>query len=408
MLRVAKIFLRCRAGLINTNSIGEILLALPAPRLFPGLWIFEQQASTCYTPRYTSQSPIDIPKQLDKVEQKNLTTLGGGEEGARLGSLAWSLLNDAVNVTLHPGPVTWEVRMTNPAAILVQLEGVDYTLQSISFKSPSEHTVQGAHNAMEVQLYHTGKDFQGAERRLLVSVSLAQREDAWNKFLDPIFNAMPQDGAGTPSIMISNPWSDLAPPDRSFVTYDGSTTAPPCEAATWVVFMQPGFIGVRQLEQFRSGISGYQPSRLAPANSTRPLGLSDLWDSRWGYNSRNTQALNYRPLSLVQMANAPPPFVPKQNFEGSTSIWPILICIMLFALLVTGCLLAVLTRIKRHKEEYGHGCCDDSDEEEDVRSFQQLQSLQQGATLLSPLPDPYMHMAPARAGFGKHNQIYLA
>lgn len=121
------------------KGIGEILLALPAPRLFPGLWIFEQQASTCYTPRYTSQSPIDIPKysprrlgeekqsepflcvsrQLDKVEQKNLThfwlvtlydhsglrmsfrlrrmtrntdarnrTLGGGEEGARLGSLA--------------------------------------------------------------------------------------------------------------------------------------------------------------------------------------------------------------------------------------------------------------------------------------------------------------------------------
>eukprot|EP00913_Durusdinium_trenchii_P012772 g11990.t1 len=109
--------------------------------------------------------------------------------------------------------------MTNPAAILVQLEGVDYTLQSISFKSPSEHTVQGAHNAMEVQLYHTGKDFQGAERRLLVSVSLAQREDAWNKFLDPIFNAMPQDGAGTPSIMISNPWSDLAPPDCSRVLW---------------------------------------------------------------------------------------------------------------------------------------------------------------------------------------------
>ncbi|CAK9097994.1 unnamed protein product [Durusdinium trenchii] len=170
---------------------------------FPSLssWSYQYQqywgnivGATCSS--YTSQSPIDIPKQLDKVEQKNLTTLGGGEEGARLGSLAWSLLNDAVNVTLHPGPVTWEVRMTNPAAILVQLEGVDYTLQSISFKSPSEHTVQGAHNAMEVQLYHTGKDFQGAERRLLVSVSLAQREDAWNKFLDPIFNAMPQDGAG--------------------------------------------------------------------------------------------------------------------------------------------------------------------------------------------------------------------
>ena len=35
----------------------------------------------------------------------------------------------------------------------------------MTFKSPSEHTVEGAHNAMEVQLHHTEKDFFKAEKK---------------------------------------------------------------------------------------------------------------------------------------------------------------------------------------------------------------------------------------------------
>ena len=46
------------------------------------------------------------------------------------------------------------------------------------------------------------------------------------------------------------------------------------------------------------------------------LSLRTLLSTTSHLTCRRCEALNYRPLSLVQMANAPPPFVPKQNFEG--------------------------------------------------------------------------------------------
>ena len=46
-----------------------------------------------------------------------------------------------------------------------KLGGRTYTLQRMTFKSPSEHTVEGAHNAMEVQLHHTEKDFFKASEK---------------------------------------------------------------------------------------------------------------------------------------------------------------------------------------------------------------------------------------------------
>jgi len=355
----------------------------------------------------TAQSPIDIPKTIGLVEELNLTTLAN-KEGQQLGPFAWSLAHWTANVTLHPGPVTWEVQVLHPEQFPVHFEGRTYDLQYITFKSPSEHTVEGAHNAMEVQLYHEESAFflQGEKRRLVVSVSLRESTEAFSGFLNPIFSVMPQDDkTESPSTVIGNPYVDLAPPDKSFVTYQGSITVPPCSAATWVVFLEPQYIGTEQLEQFRSSISGYQPSRLAPANYTRPLGLSDLWDSRWGYNSRGVQALNSRSVTLVQMANADPAAVPKLNRIGSDDTWRLLFCLMLMALLATGCLLLLLKRIQNSKELAG--CCDYSDEDEDIREFQPHPQHQAAASLLSPLPDPYMHMAPARAGFAKHDQIYL-
>lgn len=382
---------------------------------FPSMetWSYEYQqywqniiGASCST--HTPQSPIDIPKKLDLIEKMNLTTLQD-KKGMRLGPFAWSLSSWTANVTLHPGPVTWEVQMVKPDDILVDFEGRTYTLQRLTFKSPSEHTVEGAHNAMEVQLHHTEKDFfKGTTaRRLVVSVSFRQHANAVNGFLNPIFSAMPDGKDGTvASTVIGNPYVDLAPPDKSFVTYQGSTTVPPCDPATWVVFLQPEYIGQQQLEQFRSSISGYQPSRLASANSTNPTGVSELWDSRWGYNSRGVQELKSRSLTLVEMANVDSSDVPKLNsLGGSGDTWTVLLILMLMALLATGCLLLLLKRIQNMQDL--RSCCDESDEEEDVRQFQAYEPEHAAATLLSPLPDPYMHMAPARAGFAKHHQIYL-
>ncbi|CAE7781546.1 cah [Symbiodinium pilosum] len=259
----------------------------------------------------TYQSPIDIPKTLNYVDHANLTQLTEGV-GERLGPFAWSLAAQTLNVTLHPGPLTWEVKLVNPESVVVQIGGLDYKLESMTFKSPSEHTVQGGHNAMEIQMRHVANTLFGGERKvLMVSVSLRMAENGGNAFLSPIWSAMPADGKGAPSTYIANPYLELAPPDKSFIRYTGTTTAPPCERAEWIVFMEPGYVGIPQLQQFRSSISGYQPSRLAPANGTLPLGISKAWDTRWGRNNRLAQDLGLREVQMVEMMNADPNAVPK-------------------------------------------------------------------------------------------------
>ncbi|CAE7609662.1 cah [Symbiodinium necroappetens] len=326
-----------------------------------------------------SQAEINMT-QTQKWTQRNEHLSAGRGIGERLGPFAaWSLAAQTVNVTLHPGPLTWEVKLVNPEAIVVQIGGLDYSLQSMSFKSPSEHTVEGAHNGMEIQMRHVAKSpFGGGEKVLMVSISLrlAENVNVGNAFLSPIFSTMPLDGQGAPSVFIANPYLDLAPPDKSYVRYSGSTTAPPCEHADWIVFMEPGYLGFQQLEQFRSSISGYQPSRLAPANSTPPLGVSEAWDSRWGRNNRLAQDLEFREVQMIQMMNVDASAVPKLTaFTGmaGNASWQQLniYWIIALTLLVLACVICGVWLLRAqlfHEEEYptgmygrelrSNGCCE--------------------------------------------------
>ncbi|CAE7414717.1 cah [Symbiodinium natans] len=389
----------------------------------------------------TYQSPIDIPKKLTYVDHANLTRLAAGV-GERLGPFAWSLAAQTVNVTLHPGPLTWDVRLVNPEAVVVQIGGLDYKLESISFKTPSEHTVEGGHNAMEIQMRHVATTLFGGEQKvLMVSISLRLAANVGNSFLTPIWSTMPVDGKGAPSVFIANPYSELAPPDRSYVRYTGSTTTPPCERAEWIVFMEPGYLGIQQLQQFRSSISGYQPSRLAPANSTLPTGVSESWDSRWGRNNRLAQDLGFREVQMVQMMNVDANAVPKltavagmagnSSWEQLNIYWIIAITLLVLACIICGVWL--LRAQLFHEEEYPYpagmydpsgftgmhgrelhqkGCCEVSDSEEEM-VFQPHAPYpgpwqMPAPSYLHPFPEQYMYAPPGRSGFGKQDQIYIA
>ncbi|CAJ1382329.1 unnamed protein product [Effrenium voratum] len=395
---------------------------------FPDLssWSYEYQrywqnivGSTCSP--ITWQSPIDIPKSLEFITKANLTQV---DDGQRLGPFAWSTNKPNLNVTLHPGPVTWEVRLAKPSDVVTELEGQLYHLEKITFKSPSEHTVQGAHNAMEAELYHTGKaPLQGGFKHLIASVSFRQDENEWNMFLNSIFSAMPQEKAA--SATITNPYLDLLPPDKSFVRYKGSSTVPPCEPATWIVFLEPQLVGPNQLLQFRSSISGYEPSRLEPANDTNPPGVSELWDSRWGLNNRMVQDAGGRELTLVQMANADHSLPRPNHLTGGQTPWISMLLLLLLALIA--CLLLICwirqgTRKKR-KDAFGRqvagGWCDDDSESEEEgfleqQQLQQQQLQQQMAfaqaqapppPALAPLPDALL--VQGQRGFGQRDQIYM-
>lgn len=123
-----------------------------------------------------------------------------------------------------------------------------YSLVSYEFHGPSEHTIAQRPYDLELQLVH--QDGKGATAIVAVLFQSGRHNDA----LQRIWQHLPE-AAGT---MKSNPKltldpTDLLPADRSFFTYMGSLTRPPCTAGVrWIVLRRPLAASVEQIRRFTS------------------------------------------------------------------------------------------------------------------------------------------------------------
>eukprot|EP00931_Biecheleriopsis_adriatica_P117805 TRINITY_DN93291_c0_g1_i1.p1 TRINITY_DN93291_c0_g1~~TRINITY_DN93291_c0_g1_i1.p1 ORF type:complete len:429 (-),score=40.29 TRINITY_DN93291_c0_g1_i1:38-1285(-) len=358
-----------------------------------------------------SQSPIDIGKHDINIHQDFY--LLDTSTGRKLGPAEWTVTQPTVNVTLNPGSVTWNVTLLDPSSAVTVIEGLRYELNSITFKSPTEHTVNGGHNALEIQLNHVAHNSVFGPQLLVASVSMAASTSATdNLWLASIWSQLQvSTNSNAHTFWIGNPYTELLPEDRSFVMYKGSQTAPPCDPATWMLFMQPGRISYQQLEQFRASISGYTPSRLV-VNATVPDGLSTgTWDTRLGMNNRDVQALSGRDVTLVMMANSTGPGLSRNNaVMVSSSYWLYLI------LLVLVCLLACLAYwLWQHHFRYDKGgalrevCCAPSDSESGPELWTTSgRSFHPHEGKLPPFPEVYTAGVAPRAGFGNQDRMYIS
>ena len=139
----------------------------------------------------------------------------------------------------------------------LELMGKTYTLESIRFHQPSETHLAGRRFALEAQLEHRAWDGE----RLMVSVLF--EAGAANSFLQTLLNYLPLDRGLTvaPPAASLDP-SDLLPARRTYHTYLGSLSRPPCsEGVIWVVLATPASLSPEQLAIF---------ARLHPDNA-RPL-----------------------------------------------------------------------------------------------------------------------------------------
>lgn len=134
---------------------------------------------------------------------------------------------------------------------------LSYELKQFHFHSPSEHTVDGKHFAMEIHFVHTDKDGELA----VVGVMIDEGEE--HPVLSQLWAFMPENPGDTSQKPIGIEETDLLPPAREYYAYSGSLTTPPCtEGVRWVVLKTPVQASAEQIAAFKN--------RMGPATN-RPV-----------------------------------------------------------------------------------------------------------------------------------------
>ncbi len=129
----------------------------------------------------------------------------------------------------------------------IMVDGVRYDLVSFDFRHPAEEPVKGRFSDMSIHLLHRSADGKMA----IVAVRLVEDRSMGNAILAMLWEHLPKVAHKSETITdMVNP-GGLLPADRSYWTYTGSLTTPPCtEGVQWFVFEQELGISRTQLRTF--------------------------------------------------------------------------------------------------------------------------------------------------------------
>ncbi|MCP4228871.1 MAG: carbonic anhydrase family protein, partial [bacterium] len=115
--------------------------------------------------------------------------------------------------------------------------------------NPSEHTIDGLNAPMEMHLVH--KSAEG----VLAVVGVMIISGPHNSAFDNIWSFLPREVGSHPAGVLIEAES-LLPDKRSYTTYSGSLTTPPCsEGVKWLVLNDPVTMSVKQVHAFSEIIS---------------------------------------------------------------------------------------------------------------------------------------------------------
>jgi carbonic anhydrase len=148
-------------------------------------------------------------------------------------------------VTLENNGHTIEVHV-DPGSYIVA-GGVRYELVEFDFHHPSEETVKGKLSDMDVQLLHKSADGKLA----VLAVRLLEDPGSPNATLAALWPHLPKTAGTTEKVADMISPGGLLPAGRSYWTYMGSLTTPPCiEGVRWFVFEQELSLSRDQLRAF--------------------------------------------------------------------------------------------------------------------------------------------------------------
>jgi len=127
-------------------------------------------------------------------------------------------------------------------ALSIEIEGERYDLQSYSLRTPSEHRISGQVYDAEIQLVH-----RSAQGTIAVIAVLVEEGKALSA-LDMLLKSIPEQMGESSQTFETSPMS-LLPPTKTYFTYQGSLTSPPCsEGVNWFVLTQSVDVSSKQMD----------------------------------------------------------------------------------------------------------------------------------------------------------------
>ena len=148
------------------------------------------------------------------------------------------------------------VQVNVGAGNFIEVTGRRFELLQFHFHRPSEERIDGRLFDMVVHLVHTDSD-----GRLAVVAVLLDRGSA-QPLVQAVWNNLPLEKGDEVAARLPMDLNELLPTDRSYYTYMGSLTTPPCsEGVLWMVMKTPVPVSAEQIAIF---------ARLYPMNA-RPI-----------------------------------------------------------------------------------------------------------------------------------------
>ena len=158
------------------------------------------------------------------------------------------------------------IQVNVDAGSAIRYNGIRYDLLQFHFHAPSEHTIDGEAAPLEIHFVHQDPN---AGNLAVVGILFVEGESV-NEAYAPVFDYLPAqvgepEAAGEPIALAA-----LLPQARTFYTYQGSLTTPPCsEVVRWLLLEDPVELSAQQIAAFTARYDGN-------ARPTQPLGARDL------------------------------------------------------------------------------------------------------------------------------------
>ncbi|KAF2352946.1 Alpha carbonic anhydrase [Trinorchestia longiramus] len=216
------------------------------------------------------QSPIDIKRSIctQDTTLKPITVNYDSVEVGELGNTgsSWKAQVTGGKSSLTGGPLS-------SCFALEQF----HAHWSCSEKVGSEHTIDGTSYAAELHLVHwdTGKyksfGEAASEKGGLAVLGMFIKVGKANDELDKLTKLMAFIPYKNQTVNINEKIDCLKflPKNRSYFTYDGSLTTPPCyESVNWIVFEEPIEVSAAQLSAFRS-LKSYTKNSPCPCDELK-------------------------------------------------------------------------------------------------------------------------------------------